>query len=104
MAEKKAFVTDVYTKVKGELRALGLDQAALSEKLGSNPASVSKALNGNNEKVFRRIIDLLEAEYGLTSLNQHIESSLKEDIAQIKTELAEIKAAVARIEAHLNKG
>jgi transcriptional regulator with XRE-family HTH domain len=103
MEEKKSPLPDKYAQVKGILRTLKLDQDALADKFGIKQASISKALNGANEKTFKKIVQLLENEYGVNSLNQHLESGVAKDIAEIKAELAEIKAAVARIEAHLNK-
>lgn len=87
----------LYSQVKGVIRSLGLDQAQLAEKLGLNQANISKALNGGNEKTFKRIIDLLEVEYGVTSLNQHLESAVGNDLLEIKQELKEIKEGIEEL-------
>jgi len=54
-------------------------------------------LHGVNEKTFQRIIQLLEDEYGVTSLNQHLESAVGNDLAEIKNELTEIKAGIEEL-------
>lgn len=84
----------LYNKVKGVIRSLELDQAQLAQKLELNQANISKALNGGNEKTFQRIIQLLENEYGITSLNQHLESAVGNDLVEIKNELKEIKEGI----------
>lgn len=75
---------------------MNLDQSVLAEKLGMKQTTVSKALNGSNEKTFQRIVELLETEYGVTSFNQHLEASLSKDIAEIKEELKGLREALEK--------
>ncbi len=87
---------DIYNQVKGVIKSLNLDQSVLAEKLGMKQTTVSKALNGSNEKTFQRIVELLETEYGVTSFNQHLEASLSKDIAEIKEELKGLREALEK--------
>ncbi|AEE50268.1 helix-turn-helix domain-containing protein [Haliscomenobacter hydrossis] len=98
MLEEKKIDDLIYNQVKAVMKSLNLDQAQLAEKLSLTQASVSKALNGSNEKTFQRIIHLLETEYGVASLNQHLESAVGNDIAEIKKELGGIKQTLERME------
>lgn len=91
MAIEKPTEQSIYHQVKAVMKSLNIDQAQLGEKLDLTQASVSKALNGGNEKTFKRIVELLGTEYGVTSLNQHLESAVGNDIAAIKSDLQEIK-------------
>lgn len=91
MTIEKPTDPSIYHQVKAVMKSLNIDQAQLGEKLDLTQASVSKALNGGNEKTFKRIIELLGNEYGITSLNQHLESAVGNDIAAIKSDLQEIK-------------
>jgi transcriptional regulator with XRE-family HTH domain len=103
MTKKNSYSPEFYTKLKGVVKSLGLDQAGLAEKIGSNPASISKALNGSNEKTLHSIIQLLEREYGITSLNQHLESSLDQGISTIRSELQDIKTTLSRMEQNIEQ-
>ena len=97
MPDKKKSDPSIYHQVKAVMKSLNLDQAQLGEKLGLTQASVSKALNGGNEKTFQRIVNLLETEYGVTSLNQHLESAVGNDISEIKAELQAIKGTLEEL-------
>lgn len=55
----------VFLRVKGALKTIGMSQRDLAERLGLAPGVVSLALSGGNEKTFRRIIELLEQEHGI---------------------------------------
>ncbi len=103
MAEKDTPRNALFTQVKGVIKSLGLDQMVLAEKLGVNQANVSKALNGGNEKTFQRIVNLLENEYGVTSLNQHMESAVGNDISEIKAELQAIKGTLEELKMMIGK-
>ena len=103
MAEKDTSRNALFTQVKGVIKSLGLDQMVLAEKLGVNQANVSKALNGGNEKTFQRIVNLLENEYGVTSLNQHMESAVGNDISEIKAELQAIKGTLEELKTMIGK-
>lgn len=96
MNEKKT-ESSIFHQVKAIMKSLNLDQAQLGDKLGITQASVSRALNGNNEKTFQKIIQLLESDYGVTSLNQHLESAVGNDLLEIKKELQEIKEGITRL-------
>lgn len=96
MPKENQLHTPIYNQVKAVMKSLNLDQAQLAEKLDLTQASVSKALNGGNEKTFQRIVNLLESEYGVASLNQHLETAVGNDIAEIKAELQEIKATLQK--------
>jgi transcriptional regulator with XRE-family HTH domain len=93
----------LFTQVKGVIRSLGLDQMLLAEKLGVNQTNISKALNGGNEKTFQRILNLLETEYEVTSLNQHLESAVGNDISEIKAELQAIKSTLEELKTMIGK-
>lgn len=97
ISEKDTSRDALFTQVKGVIKSLGLDQMVLAEKLGVNQTNVSKALNGGNEKTFQRIVNLLETEYGVTSLNQHLESAVGNDISEIKAELQAIKGTLEEL-------
>lgn len=103
MTEKDTSRNALFTQVKGVIKSLGLDQMVLAEKLGVNQANVSKALNGGNEKTFQRIVNLLENEYGVTSLNQHMESAVGNDISEIKAELQAIKGTLEELKTMIGK-
>lgn len=55
----------VFQRVKGALKSLGINQKDLAQHLGLAQGIVSVALNGGNEKTFRRIIEMLEQEHGI---------------------------------------
>ncbi len=96
MPKKSPLDPNLYNQVKGVIKSLSLDQSVLAEKLGKKQTTVSKALNGSNEKTFQRIVELLETEYGVTSFNQHLEASLSKDIAEIKEELKGLREALEK--------
>ncbi len=85
---------DKYQQVKGVIKSLGLDQADLADKLGVKQASISQALNGGNNKAFQRIVQILETEYSITSLNQHLESAVGNELAVIKNMLQNLQNSV----------
>jgi transcriptional regulator with XRE-family HTH domain len=94
MASKIPTSPEMYGQVKGILKTLGIDQDALAEKFEMTQASISKALNGGNEKTFLRIIRMLETEYGITSLNQHLESAVGNELTVIKNMLQNLQNSV----------
>lgn len=96
MPKKSPLDPNLYNQVKGVIKSLNLDQSVLAEKLGMKQTTVSKALNGSNEKTFQRIVELLETEYGVTSFNQQLEASLSKDIAEIKEELKGLREALEK--------
>lgn len=96
MSKKNPLDPNLYSQVKGVIKSLNLDQSVLAEKLGMKQTTVSKALNGSNEKTFQRIVELLETEYGVTSFNQQLEASLSKDIAEIKEELKGLREALEK--------
>ncbi len=98
MPEKNSNELDFHKQVKGVVRSLGLDVKQLAEKLDSNIASISRALNGQNEKLFNRILVLLSEEYGVSALHQHLDSAVGKDIAEIKSTLQNIQDAIDRLE------
>jgi transcriptional regulator with XRE-family HTH domain len=55
----------VFQRVKGALKSVGMSQKDLAQHLGLAQGVVSLALNGGNEKTFRRIVDLLVKEHGI---------------------------------------
>ena len=55
----------VFNRVKGILKTLEIGQKDLANQLGLAQGVVSLALNGGNEKTFRRIVDLLVKEHGI---------------------------------------
>nr|WP_290935965.1 helix-turn-helix transcriptional regulator [Haliscomenobacter sp.] len=59
----------VFLRVKGALKTIGMSQRDLAKHLGLAPGVVSLALSGGNEKTFRRIIDMLEQEHGIDPSN-----------------------------------
>jgi flagellar capping protein FliD len=98
MSQKNTLDLDLHNKVKGIVRSLGLDTTQLAEKLDSNIASVSRALNGQNEKLFNKILVFLSEQHGITSLHQHLDSAVGRDIAEIKTSLLDLQNAIERLE------
>jgi transcriptional regulator with XRE-family HTH domain len=103
MPVEKNIDPSIYHQVKAVMKSLNIDQAQLGEKLDLTQASVSKALNGGNEKTFKRIMELLGNEYGVTSLNQHLESVVGNDIAAIKSDLQEIKEELKELRKMIGK-
>jgi transcriptional regulator with XRE-family HTH domain len=97
MASKISTPVEMYGQVKGILKTLGIDQDTLAEKFEMTQASISKALNGGNEKTFLRIIRMLETEYGVTSLNQHLESAVGNDLTIIKDMLQNLQNSVEEL-------
>ena len=92
----------VFQRVKGILKTLAISQKDLAKQLGLAQGVVSLALNGGNEKTFRRIIDLLVQEhqidpqhiYGETERGDKILTQLeeiKEELQQLKSGIEEVK-------------
>ena len=96
MSKKNPLDPNLYSQVKGVIKSLNLDQNVLAEKLGMKQTTISKALNGGNEKTFQRIVELLETEYGVTSFSGQLEASLSRDIAEIKEELKGLREALEK--------
>lgn len=78
----------VFQRVKGALKSIGMSQKDLAERLGLAQGVVSMALSGGNEKTFRRIIELLEQEHGIDPLQLFGEGERGD---KILNELQEIK-------------
>lgn len=55
----------VFQRVKGALKTVGMSQKDLAQYFGLAQGVVSTALSGGNEKTFRRIIEMLEKEHGI---------------------------------------
>ena len=81
----------VFLRVKGALKTLGMSQRDLAKQLGLAPGVVSLALSGGNEKTFRRIIEMLEQEHGIDPLQLWGEGErgdkILNELQAIKTEL-----------------
>lgn len=96
----------VFLRVKGALKTIGMSQRDLARHLGLAPGVVSLALSGGNEKTFRRIIELLEQEHGIDPLQLFGEGERGDrifgELQEIKAELhalrTEIKALARRME------
>ena len=91
----------MYLRVKGILKTLNLNQKDLSKRFGLAQGVVSLALNGGNEKTFRRITDLLVQEHGIdpqlifgeTERGDKIMTQLE----AIQTELAELRSEIKEL-------
>lgn len=83
--------TQVFQRVKGALKSVGMSQKDLAERFGLAQGVVSAALSGGNEKTFRRIIEMLEQEYGIDPLQLFGEGErgdkILNELQAIKTEL-----------------
>ena len=96
----------VFQRVKGALKSIGMSQKDLAVHLGLAQGVVSMALSGGNEKTFRRIIEMLEQEHQIDPLQLFGEGERGDrilgELQEIKAELhalrAEIKALGRRIE------
>lgn len=104
MAKNNAL--NMYTRAKGVLKTLNVDQSVLAEKLGITQASVSLALNGKSEKTFLRIVGLLEKEYEVMPADifddpQMVNQGLQEQLAQLMIKLDERGQENAAIQAEI---
>lgn len=96
----------VFLRVKGALKTIGMSQRDLARYLGLAPGVVSLALSGGNEKTFRRIIEMLEQEHQIDPLQLFGEGERGDrifgELQEIKAELnalrTEIRALARRIE------
>ena len=100
MAKNNAL--NMFTRAKGVLKTLNVDQSVLAEKLGITQASVSLALNGKSEKTFLRIVGLLEKEYGVMPADifddpQTVNQGLQEQLAEIKADLKKVLEELAEL-------
>ncbi len=95
----------VYLRVKGILKTLAINQKDLSKRFGLAQGVVSLALNGGNEKTFRKITDLLVQEYGIdpqlifgeTERGDKIMNQLdaiQAELAELRSEIRELKSLV----------
>lgn len=95
----------VYLRVKGILKTLAINQKDLSKRFGLAQGVVSLALNGGNEKTFRKITDLLVKEYGIdpqlifgeTERGDKIMNqldSIQAELAELKSEIRELKSLI----------
>ena len=81
----------VFQRVKGALKSVGMSQKDLAKHFGLAQGVVSMALSGGNEKTFRRIVEMLEQEYGIDPLQLWGEGErgdkILNELQAIKTEL-----------------
>lgn len=86
----------VFQRVKGALKSIGMSQKDLAEHLGLAQGVVSTALSGGNEKTFRRIIEMLEQEHGIDPLQLWGEGErgdkILNELQAIKTELSGLRS------------
>lgn len=86
----------VFLRVKGTLKTLGMSQRDLAKQLGLAPGVVSLALSGGNEKTFRRIVELLEQEHGIDPLQLWGEGErgdkIMNELQAIKSELQGLRS------------
>lgn len=98
----------MYTRAKGVLKTLNVDQSVLAEKLSITQASVSLALNGKSEKTFLRIVALLEKEHGVNPADifddpQTVSQGLQEQLTQLMIKLDERGQENAAIQAEISR-
>jgi transcriptional regulator with XRE-family HTH domain len=83
----------VFQRIKGALRSIGISQKDLAEHLGLAQGVVSMALSGGNEKTFRRIVEMLHQEHGIDPLQLFGEGERGDKIlGELKEIRAELKA------------
>lgn len=91
----------LYLRVKGILKTLGINQKDLSKRFGLAQGVVSLALNGGNERTFRRITDLLVQEYGVDPQQIFGETEhgnkIMTQLEAIQAELAELRSEIKEL-------
>lgn len=97
MPVKKSAESVIYTKVKGIIKSLNLDQQTLASQLGVHQTMVSNALNGKNEKTFQRLVALLEKEHGVNVEDAPRPLADESDIQLIKEELNSLQGKMGEV-------
>ena len=91
----------VFLRVKGALKTLGMSQRDLAKQLGLAPGVVSLALSGGNEKTFRRIIEMLEQEHGIDPLQLWGEGErgdkILNELQEIRKELDALRTEIREL-------
>jgi len=91
----------VFQRVKGALKSVGMSQKDLAERLGLAPGVVSLALSGGNEKTFRRIIEMLEQEHGIDPLQLWGEGErgdkILNELQEIRKELDALRTEIREL-------
>lgn len=91
----------IYLRVKGILKTLDLNQRDLAKRFDLAQGVVSLALNGGNEKTFRRITDLLVQEYGVDPQQIFGETErgdkIMNKLEDIQTELQDLKQEIQEL-------
>lgn len=91
----------VFQRVKGALKSIGMSQRDLAERFGLAQGVVSTALSGGNEKTFRRIIEMLEQEYGIDPLQLWGEGErgdkILNELQEIRNELNALRAEIKEL-------
>lgn len=95
----------VFQRVKGALKSVGISQKDLAKRFGLAQGVVSTALSGGNEKTFRRIVELLEQEHGIDPLQLWGEGergdkilnelqAIKSELNGLRTEMEALKRLI----------